>query len=134
MCSYYFLSTPPFFYGSAALHSVWVGRDVVGHVTQTQPIVRTPVSPAVATGPAFSSMPRAGSLQVLPQDFVHPGLKEKEFCLVAYRIGRHESELSGSHLPNHAKNLCAVGENKTTHKRNRQEWNTVGLGGGVGRG
>lgn len=87
------------------------------------------VSPTMATGPTFSSMPQAGSLQVLPQDFVHLGLKEEEFCLLGYRIGRHESELSGSHLPNHAKTLCAVGGNKTTHKANiGKNWSTVGLG------
>lgn len=84
----------------------------------------------MATGPAFSSMPQAGSFQVLPQDFVHLGPKEKEFCLFGYRIGRHESELSGSHLPNHVKTLHAVGENKTTHKANTgKNWSTVGLGG-----
>ena len=53
---------------------------------------------------------------------------------MGHRIGRHESELSGSHLPNHAKNLYAVGENKTTHKADTgKNWSTVGLG-SVGEG
>ena len=70
-----------------------VGPPRLGRALHADPVNHeNHVFLTMATGPAFRDLTRARLFQVLPQDFVHLGLKEKGFCLSGHRTGRYESE------------------------------------------